>query len=85
MKKLFFVLGMMLFAISASAQEYIEPVEKWKVAEVWGINYHGWAFHQEWDVDFTVENQDGRFTPTDEEIAEAMSTAITTIRKACAP
>ena len=71
MKKLFFVLGMMLFAISASAQEYIEPVEKWKVAEVWGINYHGWAFHQEWDVDFTVENQDGRFTPTDEEIAEA--------------
>ena len=38
---------------------------------MWGQNYHGWSFHQDWDVDFTVEGQDGRFTPTDAEIAEA--------------
>jgi hypothetical protein len=38
---------------------------------VWGNNYHGWSFHQDVDVDFTVEGQDGRFTPTDEEIADA--------------
>ena len=71
MKKLFFALGITLLATFASAQEYIEPVEKWKAAEVWGNNYHGWSFHQDWEVDFTVENQDGRFTPTDAEIADA--------------
>lgn len=71
MKKLFFALILTLIAIGASAQEYIEPVEKWKAAEIWGINYHGWIFHQDWEVDFTVENQDGRFSPTDAEIAEA--------------
>ena len=70
MKKLLFALGITLFATFASAQEYIEPVEKWKAAEVWGNNYHGWSFHQDVTVDFTVEGQDGRFTPTDEEIAE---------------
>ena len=70
MKKLFLALGITLFATFASAQEYIEPVEKWKAAEVWGNNYHGWSFHQDVSVDFTVEGQDGRFTPTDEEIAE---------------
>ncbi len=69
MKKLLLALGIMLFATYASAQEYVEPVEKWKVAEVWGNNYHGWSFHQDVDVDFTVEGQDGRFTPTDAEIA----------------
>ncbi len=61
----------LIFTLAAPAQEFIEPVEKWKVAEVWGNNYHGWAFHQDVDVDFTVENQDGRFTPTDAEVAEA--------------
>lgn len=71
MKKLILGLGIMLFGAAVSAQEYIEPVEKWKVAEVWGNNYHGWSFHQDVDVDFTVEGQDGRFTPTDEEIADA--------------
>ena len=71
MKKLFFALGITLLATFASAQEYIEPVEKWKVAEVWGNNYHGWSFHQDVEVDFTVEGQDGRCTPTDEEIADA--------------
>ena len=70
-KTLIFAVIVMFFAPLAGAQEYIEPVEKWKVSEVWGINYHGWSFHQDWEVDFTVENQDGRFTPTDEEIAEA--------------
>lgn len=71
MKKLLFVLGMTLLASLAGAQEYIEPVETWKVEEVWGNNYHGWSFHQDWEVDFTVEGQDGRFTPTDVEIADA--------------
>ncbi len=69
-KTLFLTLGLLLTAFAVKAQEYIEPVEKWKNAEVWGNNYHGWAFHQDWEVDFTVENQDGRFTPTDAEIAE---------------
>lgn len=71
MKRLIFATIMVLSASLAGAQEYIEPTEKWKVAEVWGNNYHGWSFHQDWEVDFTVENQDGRFTPTDAEIAEA--------------
>lgn len=62
---------LMAMPLGLAAQEYMEAVEKWKVAEVWGLNYHGWSFHQDWDVDFTVEGQDGRFTPTDAEIAEA--------------
>lgn len=70
-KTLISAIIVLLFAPLASAQEYIEPVEKWKVVEIWGNNYHGWSFHQDWEVDFTVENQDGRFTPTDAEIAEA--------------
>ena len=71
MKNLLIGLGIMLLGTLANAQEFIEPVEKWKVAEVWGNNYHGWSFHQDVEVDFTVEGQDGRFTPTDEEIADA--------------
>lgn len=70
-KTLFLTLAALVLTLAVGAQEYIEPVEKWKVAEVWGNNYHGWAFHQDVEVDFTVENQDGRFTPTDVEIAEA--------------
>ena len=31
MKKLLIALGITLIATAASAQEYIEPVEKWKV------------------------------------------------------
>lgn len=53
-----------------SAQDRINPEEVWKCAEVAGGNYHGWAFHKDWEVDVMVENQDGRFTPTDEEIAQ---------------
>ena len=71
LKRLIFATIMVLGSALAVAQEYVEPTEKWKVAEVSGINYHGWSFHQDWEVDFTVENQDGRFTPTDAEIAEA--------------
>lgn len=71
MKRLFLTLVTIAFATMAVAQEFVEPVEKWKVAEVWGNNFHGWSFHQDWEVDFTVENQDGRFTPTDAEIADA--------------
>lgn len=56
---------------TVQAQDYVVPVETWDYAEVQGINYHGYAFHEQWDVDFTVENQDGRYTPTEEDIAEA--------------
>ena len=70
-KTLFVAIIALLAALPAAAQEYMEAVEKWKVAEVWGINYHGWSFHQDWEVDFTIDGQDGRFTPTDAEIAEA--------------
>jgi hypothetical protein len=70
MKKLILGIFIMLFGTILYAQEYVEPVEKWKVSEIWGNNYHGWSFHQDVEVDFTVEGQDGRFTPTDAEIAE---------------
>lgn len=53
------------------AQDYVVPVETWDYAEVNGSNYHGYAFHEQWGVDFTIENQDGRYTPSEEDIAEA--------------
>ena len=53
------------------AQVYVVPVETWDYAEVNGSNYHGYAFHEQWGVDFTIENQDGRYTPSEEDIAEA--------------
>lgn len=55
----------------AYAQDYVVPVETWDYAEVNGSNYHGYAFHEQWGVDFTIENQDGRYTPSEEDIAEA--------------
>ncbi|MBR3724088.1 MAG: hypothetical protein IKN11_01685 [Bacteroidales bacterium] len=55
----------------AKAQDYVVPVETWDYEEINGSNYHGYAFHEGWDVDFTIENQDGRYTPTEEDIAEA--------------
>lgn len=70
-KKLIFATLLVLGSTLAYSQEYIEATEKWKVVEVWGNNYHGWSYHQDWEVDFTVENQDGRYTPTDADIAEA--------------
>ncbi|MCR4660321.1 MAG: hypothetical protein K5650_08530 [Bacteroidales bacterium] len=54
-----------------SAQDFVEPVETWKAAEVQGHNFYGFSFHQDWDVDFTIESQDGRYTPTDADIVEA--------------
>lgn len=71
MKKSFLISLIALLALPLMAQEFMEPVEKWKTAEVWGNNYHGWSYHQDWEVDFTVENQDGRCTLTDSEIADA--------------
>lgn len=71
MKKIpYLTLALLMMVAGASAQEYMEPVETWKVAEVWGNNYHGWAFHQDYEVDFTVEKQDGRYTPSDADISE---------------
>lgn len=55
----------------AAAQEQISPEETWKFAEVTGYNYHGYVFHKDWDVDVTVEGQDGRYTPSDEDIVMA--------------
>ena len=65
------LLIVMLAGVAARAQERMVPEEVWKCAEVTGGNYHGWAFHKDWEVDVMVENQDGRFTPTDEDIAKA--------------
>lgn len=56
---------------SVNAQDYVVPVETWDYEEINGNNYHGYNFHESWDVDFTIENQDGRYTPTEEDIAEA--------------
>ncbi len=55
----------------ANAQDYVVPVETWDYEEVNGSNYHGYNFSESWDVDFTIENQDGRYTPTEEDVAEA--------------
>ena len=72
MKKTVLILAMALtFCGVATAQDYVVPVETWDYEEINGSNYHGYNFHESWDVDFTIENQDGRYTPTEEEIAEA--------------
>lgn len=49
----------------------MNPEEVWKSEEVKGSNYHGFAFHKDWDVDVSIEDQQGRFTPTDADIANA--------------
>ncbi len=72
MKKAFFVLGLILLTFSTLyAQDYIVPEEVWYHTEVLGSNYHGYVFNKEWGVDIMVENQDGRFTPEDIDIAKA--------------
>lgn len=53
------------------AQEYIEPVEQWESEEIEGSNYHGYAFSKDWEVDFKIESQDGRYSLTQEDIAKA--------------
>ncbi len=60
-----------LFATAGVAQDLISPEETWKFAEITGYNYHGYAFPRDFDVDVTVEGQDGRYTPTDEDIVMA--------------
>lgn len=52
----------------AFSQGLVAPVEQWDCEEVNGFNYHGFAFNETWDVDFTIENQDGRYTLTSEDI-----------------
>ena len=72
MKKIAIISCLMLLVISAvQAQDYIVPEEVWYHTEVLGSNYHGYVFNKEWDVDILVENQDGRFTPEDIDIAKA--------------
>lgn len=61
----------MAFSAVVSAQEYIEPVEMWDSEEVQGNNYHGYAFNESWEVDFTIEAQDGRYALSNEDIAKA--------------
>ncbi len=69
MKKLslFFVIA--FFASYAFAQDFVAPVEQWDCEEVHGSNYHGYSFNEGWEVDFKVENQDGRYSLTNEDIA----------------
>lgn len=55
----------------AGAQDYVVPVETWDYEEINGSNYHGYNFNERWGVDFVIENQDGRYTPTEEDVAEA--------------
>lgn len=72
MKKIFFaVFAFLLLSNFCSAQEFVEPVELWDSEEIRGSNYHGFAFNEGWEVDFTVESQDGRYSLTDEDIAKA--------------
>ncbi len=63
--------AVMAFCGLANAQDYVVPVETWDYEEINGSNYHGYNFSESWDVDFTIENQDGRYTPTEEDVAEA--------------
>lgn len=70
MKKI--LLSIMLLAtFSGVAQERIVPEETFKAEEVEGNFYHGFSYHKNWEVDFTIESQDGRYTPTDADIAKA--------------
>lgn len=72
MKKTIAIFGLTLFIVSLlNAQDYIVPEETWYHTEVLGSNYHGYVFNKEWNVDIMVENQDGRFTPEDIDIAKA--------------
>ena len=72
MKKIALFVGLtVLIASAVQAQDYIVPEETWYHTEVLGSNYHGYVFNKDWAVDITVENQDGRFTPEDIDIAKA--------------
>lgn len=71
MKKVFFAVALCLSFVMVRAQEYVVPEEKWNYEEITGNNYHGYSFHKNWSVDFMVENQEGRYTPSDIDIAKA--------------
>lgn len=71
MKKMFLSLLTLATICYAHTQEYVVPEEKWNYEEISGNNYHGYSFHKNWAVDFIVENQEGRYTPTDVDIAKA--------------
>lgn len=72
MKRIVSVLAMLFCVVAlAQAQEQVTPEGTWKFMEVSGNNYHGYAFPADWDVDVTVEGQDGRYTPDDADIAKA--------------
>lgn len=72
MRKLSFAIVSFLFiAGTCFAQDHVEPVEQWDSEEIRGNNYHGFAFNEGWEVDFTVESQDGRYSLTEEDIAKA--------------
>ena len=69
MKRLFLSLIVLtLVSAVAMAQEYEAPVELWDCEQVDGSNYHGFSFNERWEVDFRIENQDGRYTLTPEDI-----------------
>ena len=65
-----FALLLTLVGSMVSAEDYIVPEETWYHTEVLGSNYHGYVFNKDWSVDIMVENQDGRFTPEDIDIAK---------------
>lgn len=71
MKKLLLSLLLISAILGVKAQEYVIPEEKWNYEEISGNNYHGYSFHKNWNVNFMVENQEGRYTPTDIDIAKA--------------
>lgn len=72
MKKYVLILSFILLGYSGvRAQDYVVPEEVWYHTEVMGSNYHGYVFNKDWEVDVLVENQDGRFTPEDVDIARA--------------
>ncbi len=72
MKKIGLFIGFIVLTFSVmNAQDYVVPSEVWYHTEVRGTNYHGYVFNKDWEVDVMVENQDGRFTPEDIDIATA--------------
>lgn len=72
MKRIALILTLLLCTSTfVLAQEQESPDGTWRFMEVTGSNYHGYAFPADWDVDVTVEGQDGRYTPEDLDIAMA--------------
>lgn len=71
MKKILIAMAFVLTLNAVKAQDFIPVEETWKAEEVAGSNYHGFVFHKNWEVDFTIESQDGRYTPSDVDIAKA--------------